>query len=352
MHHPRLTILVAALVLSAVTATTALAAAEGATIDKTGWWNRANTTTPTPAGPVTVPPPPGVPDDDLVVAAVNGEASALTAIGIQPDDGPGATVTRFTLRITEDPEADGNRGTDEAAIIACPITDFWAGGSNGEWDTRPTFDCEAASAAGTRDEEGTWTFDLTPIGQLWFDTFGTIRADGVVLVEAVEPPINFQAVFLGGDDIEIVLESESAPETEDPFATAPPADPPSDAGLNSGPGGGGSSIFSPPVVTSPPTDFGTPEAAPEPPPETDDGGDDVAAPPTVDAPAQTPVSSSRAGELFGNLSPVLVLAVPLFIALLGIMSYWLGPAGQPVTTVRQRGVSRALEARSRAQKGS
>lgn len=356
MHRSRSSLLLAALVLSAVSGASALAATEGATIDKTGWWNRANTTTATPAGPVTVPPPPGVPEGDLVVGAANGEASALTAIGIQPDDDPGATVISFTLTVTEDPEADGNRNTEDAVIIACPITDFWAGGENGDWETRPTFDCDAASVTGLRAEDGTWTFDLAPIGALWFDTFGTIRADGVILREEVDPPASFQAVFLGGDDIDVVLETEPAPDADDPFATPTTfQDPPADAGLNSGPGGGGSSVFSPPVVTSPPSGSATPDFS-DPTPADDPGDvtedDDLAAPSAVDAPDQTPVASSRAGELVGNLSPLVLLALPLFLGLLVVTSYWLGPAGQPVTTVRQRGVSRALEARSRAEKGS
>lgn len=325
----------------------AFADAQGATVDKTGWWSRANSQTSTPAGPVTVPPPPGIPEGDLVVGTTQAEPSALLAIGIQPDEGPGATVTSFTLQVTEDPEANGNRGTETAAILACPITEFWTGGGNGTWDTRPVFDCEAASVAGERNEDGVWTFDLAPIGAIWFDTFGTIVADGVVLIADPEGETPFQAVFLGGDDIDVDLEAEPAPGGDDPFASPTTfADAPADAGFNTGGSGGGGSLISPPVITSPPTTLSAPEVEVP----ADDAGGETAAPPLVDAPVTQP-AASRAGDVFGNMPLFVVLAVPLLLGLLLMISYWFGAAGQTETTIRQRGVSRALEARARSSKG-
>lgn len=327
----------------------ALADAEGATIDKTGWWNRANAATETPAGPVTIPPPPGIPEGDLAAGRVGEEPTTLAAVGIQPDVGPGATVRSFTLTLREDPDADANQGTEDAAIIACPIVAFWAGGENGTWDTRPDHDCEAASVAGVRDEDGNWVFDLAPIGTLWFDTFGTIRADGVVLLADPEAEGSFQVVWLGGEDIDVALDAEPAPEGEDPFATPPSPDPPSDAGLSSGPGGGGSSLFSPPRVTVPPTVPTSPPTTVPPPADATTGDDDevAAAPGTPAASSGTPLGT-RAGDLAGNLPGGTVLLVPLVLATLFAMSYWLGPAGQPSTTDRRGGVSRALAVRARA----
>lgn len=343
-----LTALALALVLPLVPATGALADASGATVDKTGWWNRANTTTSTPAGPVTIPPPPGVPEDDLVVGAAGGEPSALTGIGIQPDADPGATVREFTLTVREDPDARGNQGTSDAAIVACPIISFWAGGSNGDWETRPEFDCETASVPGERDDEGTWTFDLRPVGELWFDTFGTIRPDGVVLVVGPDSDASFQAVFLGGEGIDVVLEAEESAEDDDnPFALPTQPDPPSDVGLNSGPSGGSSSVFSPPSVASPPTTRPAPSSTPTPAVDTDGPGETAAPLPSEPAARRSP---SRAGDLLGNLPPAALLLAPLALLLLLSASYWLGPAGEPVTTVRQRGVSRALAAHSRTKR--
>lgn len=353
-----ITLLTLALVLVPAVAR---ADATGATIDKTGWWNRANMTTPTPAGPVAAPPPPGIPEGDLVVGALRGEPSAVLAIGVQPDEAPGATVESFTLQVTEDPEAESNQGTAGAAILACPITDFWAGGPNGDWETRPSVDCAAASAAGTRDDNGVWTFDLTPIARVWFDPFGTIRADGVVLQPDLENTDPFQAVFQGGDAIEIDLQAEPGPAEEDPFASPGIEDPPADAGFNTGGSGDTGSIISPPVVTAPPSPtFDSPSSDPLASPETepapietgsDADVDETAAPTVVDSPATEP-AASRAGDLVGNLSPLVFFGILAFVGMLGVMSYWLGPAGQPVTTIRQRGVSRVLEARADVTKGS
>ena len=352
MNRRIATLILSALAL-ALLPSAAGAAATGATIDKTGWWNRANTTAPTPAGPVTIPPPPGVPEGDLVVGALGSEPTAILAIGIQPDDEPGATVKQFTLRITEDPEAPSNQGTAGAAIIACPITEFWAGGANGDWATRPVDDCTAASVAGTRGDDGVWTFDLTPIARLWFDPFGTIVADGIVLRPDLEETDPFQAVFRGGDAIDVNLVADPAPGGDDDGFAIPPSGPvPTDSGLSAG--GGDSGIFSPPGISSPVDgSFDAPDtpAADIPPTEEPGAGGDEGAAPAVDSPATEPVAS-RAGDVFGNFSPLVLLGSLLFAGVLVAMSYWLGPAGQPVTTVRRRGVSRALDARLRTTKES
>jgi len=339
-----------AVALVLVPATSASAAAEGATIDKTGWWNRANTPTPTPAGPVTVPPPADVPAGDLAVGAFGAEASAIAAVGIQPDDGPGATVRSLTLTLVEDPDA-GNRSTDTAAIIACPIVSFWAGGENGAWDTRPEAGCEAAKAAGTRADDGTWTFDLTAIAQLWADPDGTIRADGVALVpDLAAEPGSFQVVWAGGDAIDVVLDSEPADEGEDPFG-GPATGGASGGGFGGSTSGGGSSssiggsLFSPPSMSAPPAIGGDVPTLEEPiaEPADESAEDEVAGAPVADdRPGRT-----RAGDLVGNWPAAGFLLVPLLLAVLLATSYWLGPAGEPTAPERRGGVSRALAARSR-----
>jgi hypothetical protein len=339
----------AALAVALVVATpaTALADAQGATIDKTGWWNRANAPAATPAGPVTVPPPPGVPAGDLAVGRFGSETTAIAAVGIQPDEGPGATVESFTLTLREDPDAQANRGMEDAALLACPIVSFWAGGENGAWDTAPEFDCALASAPGTRDEDGTWVFDLAAIGAVWFDEFGTVRPDGVALVPDPDAePSSFQVVWRGGDDIDVVLQATPGPEADDPFASpAIPPDAPVDAGLRSGPSGGGSSLFSPPRITAPPAippaaapDLGAGEGA-----EADDDEPLESAAPAAGARPRP----SKAGDLVGNWQAPSFLLVPVVLAVLLAMSYWLGPAGQPSTVDRRGGVSRALAARPR-----
>lgn len=344
---PRLpTTIALALVFALALPASALAATEGATIDKTGWWNRATSATPTPAGPVTVPPPPGIPEGDLAVGRLGSEVTAMAAVGIQPEEGPGATVESFTLTLREDPDAAANQAVDEATILACPIISFWAGGDNGPWDTQPEHDCAAASAPGVRADDGTWTFDLTAIGALWFDTFGTIRADGVVLVPDDGTEGSFQVVWQGIDAIDVELRAQPGPAGDDPFAAPPAFDPPADAGLSSGPGGGGSSIFSPPRVTTPPTVTSPPaiDGAP-----VDTGADaDADADEVAGAPAAGDVPrGTRAGTLVGNLPPAGLLLVPFALVTMFAMSYWLGPAGQPSTIDRRGGVSRALALRAR-----
>jgi hypothetical protein len=42
------------------------------------------------------------------------------------------------------------------------------------------------------------------------------------------------------------------------------------------------------------------------------------------------------------------LLLPVALAVLGLMTYSLGPAGEPAAASRERGVSRALAARERA----
>ena len=52
-------------------------------------------------------------------------------------------------------------------------------------------------------------------------------------------------------------------------------------------------------------------------------------------------------DILGNLPGGLVLLVPAFVVLLGLLSYSLGPAGEPAAAGRQGGVSRALAAQER-----
>ena len=340
---PRVSARLLAVALCALALSPAPAGAEpiDTVIDKVGWWNRTNTTTATPAGPVSVPPPPGVPSGSLVVGLLGTQPTAIAAVGVRPA-APASTIQDFELVLEEDPEATGNLGGGDAALVACPITEFWVGGENGDWDTRPSFDCALAAGPGTRDDDGRWTFDLVPIGEAWFDPFGTIAADGVVIVPAPEATTPFQVVFRA-DSAASSLDGAAVPD-DDAFGTPPP-DVPADAGFSGGIGGGGS-IFSPPSLSLPPItapDLAEPATPTAPAPAT--GGVEDAAPAAATSP-------SRTGDILGNLPASIVLLVVLALGTLLAISYWFGPAGQPTTTVRQRGVSRALDARSRAREAT
>jgi len=303
--------------------------ASGASVDKVGWWSANNEATSTPAGMVTVPPPPGVPAGTLAVGAFNGEPDKITAIGILPEAMPGDTMSSFTLSIKEaGPPAAGYNGS-AAAIVACPITEFWVGGENGTWKSHPLYDCDAASVAGERALDGTWTFDLLPIGRLWLDPNGTIAADGVVLVADVASPTTFQTVFAtSGDGAIVVTIASESTTTLDTGGS-------SDGGTADGSGGFDVPSFGSgdiPVggLPAPQVDTPTPGDTPQ------------------DAPVVVPRAiAMRSPNILGNLPGGLVLAVPLFLVLLGLLSYSLGPAGEPAAATRQRGVSRALADRSR-----
>ncbi len=302
----------------------------GASVDKVGWWSANNVATSTPAGMVTLPPPPGVSAGTLGVGAFNGDPDKITAIGILPDAMPGDTISSFTLSIKEAGAPAAGYNGSAAKLVACPITEFWVGGENGTWQSRPLYDCNAASAPGERGLDGTWTFDLLPIGRLWLDQSGSIVADGVVLVEDTASPTSFQTVFATSGDgaIVVTIASESAT-TIDTSGTVDDG-----GGLLSDGGGFDVPSFGsgdipigglPPPQVATPTPGETPQDAP------------------VVAPQPIVVSSPN---ILGNLPGGLVLAVPMFLVLLGLLTYSLGPAGEPAAASRQRGVNRALAARS------
>lgn len=302
--------------------------ATGATVDRTGWWHEKNAATDTPAAVVTVPPPPGVPAGTLAVGAINGEADRLTAIGILPDALPGDTITSFTLAIKEAGPPALNANSAGAKIVACPITAFWVNAENGTWATKPEFDCELAKAPGTRADDGVWTFDLLPIGQVWTDPAGTITADGIVLVEDVPSPEGFETVFATEGEGALVVALASTP--GEPPTTAPD--------------------FEPPPIDDTSGSFDVPDLGFGDAPAGDVPAPEVAAPPTTE-PTAPPLATAPVGlsspNVFGNLPGGLVLAVPLFLVLLALLSFSLGPAGEPAAAARQRGVSRALAARAR-----
>lgn len=313
--------------------------ATGATVDKVGWWHSKNVATSTPAANVTVPPPPGVPAGTLAVGAQNGDPDRIAAVGIIPEATTGDVITSFTLTMKEaGPPASGFNGA-AAKIIACPITAFWVGGENGTWDTKPAYDCELASAPGTRAEDGTWTFDLLAIGQVWVDPAGTVAPDGVVLVEDATAPESFQTVFAtsGEGAITVALLYEPGAPADDPFGDGGSFDPGTDSGsFDSGSG----SFDVPDIGTSDIPVGGLPApgvATPQP-----------GVTPQAKKPPAPRAIAYRSPNVLGNLPGGVTVLVPAFIILLGLLSYSLGPAGEPVAVTRQRGVSRALAARARA----
>lgn len=309
---------------------------EGATITDTGWWNRLRPEVSLPTGQAPPPPTPGVPPGTLVVGASTGEPDAVAAVDIAPESPPGATVETFDLTLREVDDDGANLNTTFAGIVACPITDFWIGGENGVWETQPAYDCSLTEAPGTRAEDGTWTFDLRAIGQLWSDE--TVSTEGVVLVEKVEPPTSFRTVFAGDVAIGVIYVASGGEEPSDAFGGGGFGD----GSLGGGSGGGGftgggttGGGFTPPAGGgAPPT-----TAAATEPTEPAPAGDGEAALPTV------PIRTGP-GSPLGTLQwwTVPLFLIVLVVALTSMVA--LGPAGEPVSVTAGRGVTRALEARA------
>lgn len=342
-------LLLVALVGASALATATAQTASGASVTDTGWWNRTDTTdSPLPTVPpgvlpdVDTSPAPGVAAEDaLPVGSIGDEPQYRSAINIFPDANDGATVVEFTLTIGEDGDSAASVGAG-ATVVACPITEFWIGGPDGQWETQPGFDCEAAEVAGERDDDGTWTFDLAPVGELWFDAASGVSANGIMLTPPPSDPggptvvfatetIDVVLVATGGDDgggLFVPPTTNAPPPTSPPTTRAPVTAPPATSGGN---------VVAPPPTTAPtvaaPASTAPPTTAAE-----------VAAPPA--APETTPVAD-QTGNL-ANLPVAVFLLVPVALAVLVATSYWLGPAGNPAAaTVSGRGVNRALDASRR-----
>jgi hypothetical protein len=294
----------------------------GATIDQTGWWNRTNAVvSPVPGVTlpvITVPAPPSVPAGTIAVSATAGQPEKVAAVDISPEIGTG-TAERAILTI---PEADAGEQIENtsAVIVACPITQFWVGGANGQWSNQPPNSCSTLKIPGTRSADGIWTFDITSIAALWL-TPGQLAPNGVALLP--EPAAGTGGTFqvvLAGDPADIGIDFAATPPAPRTTAGAPTTAPAATGG-------------SPSPVTS-------------------------AAPATTVAPTPTtvitttttkPVDTSGADSILGNLPGGAFLLVPLVLIAAFLLMLVYGPLGEPATGVaREGGVSRALAARERA----
>lgn len=307
----------------------------GASIDQTGWWSRTNAVPSTPAPgvtlpPVTAPPPPGVPAGTMASGATGGQTDKIAAVGIVPGTLSG-TVERATLSVPEAKSGTqvNNPGPD-AAILACPITQFWVGASNGQWTNLPPFDCTLAKAAGTRGPDGTWTWDITSIAAVWL-TPGGPSANGVALVPDVPAASasTFQVV-LTANPADIGVDLSATPTTRTTTSRTATTAPVTTRAVTPGPIAG-------PRVT--PTAPSATTAAPT-----------TTAPPRTTAPPERRGGSSRAAAILGNFPGGTFLLLPLALIASVLLMFVFGPLGDPVTGVaREGGVSRALAARERTE---
>lgn len=309
-----------------------------ATLTQDGWWNRAKGPQEgEPDNPLrsnvggSVPAPSTVPDDGLGVGASVGEPDKVAAIGILLDAPLGATVDSLVLTLKETEANGSNINTGDAKVVACPITDFWAGVKNGDFVNRPNCD-EGQAIAGKRAADGTWTFDLTVLATAWLDSTGELTQNGVLLREAVEPPISFQTSFSDISTDKVIVDFAATGGSEAFGAEEVIDDGAGTGGFDAGGGGGGG--FDP-GTTFP--ESPAPEAAPEPVPAPEP---ESAAP----LPPGRPISSIG---LFSNVPvPAVILFALVLIGAFLFLGLVLGPVASPeAATVRSGGVSRALAER-------
>ena len=336
-------------------------ASNGATVVKTGWWWRPNDSTPLDNTSVGAPQPsaPRVPEGSLPISAVGGEPEKMAALEFQIDAERGSTVDSFTLVLRENAEPGSNINHEDAAVLACPITDtFWSHGEGARWFTRPAYDCKAGQVAGAR-KDGIWTFDLTSLAQAWLSTTST-SAPAVVLVPGAEAPQSFQLVFDGIPAKGIGLDVRTTAPVKNPTSLgggtgmASPPDPPRPEGMSlsgsaapdaieplaggAGPApdlGVGSGAGSAPGISLPDIATAAPRAA-----------DTSSMAPAVAAPAPqtaTEAVSTAAPPWYSGMPWPAYLLLPLALALAYVAMLALGPDAQPAAAGTRHGVSRALE---------
>ena len=338
MHSPLLRrFLRATAALAFVAASLPVAAhAEGtATLTQDGWWSRFQGPLEVgdaeePANPLRetvnpqLPAPPTVPANAIAVGGTDAEPTSVAAVGFILDDAPGAIVSQLVLTLKEAPS--GNQNAAGAKIAACPITSFWAGARNAAWVDRPAFECaDPGAVLGQRAADGTWTFNLSSLGQSFVDEL--LSQNGVAIAPAVGATEPFQVSFLDIASGSVTIQYTSTPAVLDP-TTGDFMSPALDEPFNEAPLG--DSGFEAPL---------TGDALPiaEEPPQALPG----AAPPVSDS-APTPVAA--VGDL--GLPKIALVLIPLALLVAAGLAYILGPAGRPEPSGRRTGgVTRALAAR-------
>ena len=310
--------------------------AEGtATLTQDGWWNRFQGPIEVgpaeePANPLRqtvnpqLPAPPTVPPNAIAVGGTDAEPTSVAAVGFILDDAPGAIVSQLVLTLKESPS--GNQNAAGAKIAACPITSFWAGAKNAAWVDRPAFECaDPGAVLGERGADGTWTFDLSSLGQSFVDAL--LDQNGVAIAPAVGAAEPFQVSFLDIANGGVTIQYTSTPAVLDP-ATGDFMSPVIDDSFSDVP-------VDDPTFEAPLSGDALPLA--EEPPQALPG----AAPPI---PNSTVAPAAAVGDL--GIPKAALFLIPLALVVAAGLAYVLGPAGRPEPTGRRTGgVTRALAAR-------
>jgi hypothetical protein len=122
----------------------------------------------------------GVPADSLPVGTRLGRADKLSFIRLSGDE--------FSLTLFPVDDESGHRSPEEAVIQACQITEAgWEEADAMSFDDAPPYDAENC-AAGIRNDDGSWTFNLLVYPQRDDDR-------GFALVPGPDAPLDFQVAF-------------------------------------------------------------------------------------------------------------------------------------------------------------
>lgn len=305
-----------------------------ANLSTAGWWERK-------------PSVPNVPANAVAVAAQNGSDTKVAAFGVDMYLPEGEELVGLTLTLKESStpgatfppltqQGQGQAPT-QVLVVACPITSTWNAEDGGDKANAPVADCDLARGDGVRNADGTWTFDLTMLAELWSSE--TIEQNGLLLIERVAAPMSFQVSY---DDLSTgtpKLELETLPALEEDSEDGEEFEEEFEEEVEGGTGSdtGGDSFFDAigeDVTGTPDTPFGITDTPP------------TTAPPAepVDEPRE-PVANRRPTK--GSLPVATLALVPIAAGLALLSSVVLGPAGDPATARRRDGgLSRALARRS------
>ena len=299
----------------------------GVSVQKSGWWSQSNTGVNTPNGAITPPIPrsPFVPNGSLPVTATLGQPQNISAIGFAVPDGMQAS----SLTLTLPPAEGGDQNASAAKIAACVITAYWDGSDNAKWEAKPQWDCAKAKASGTRNDDGSFTFDLSSIAMLWADPFETIPADnGVALVPDPDDATGTFQVTFAKDKITTEATLSEATSSDSSFTV---------------------DVSEQTIPTGTPTfSEGSVDTGPLPAPSASGGGSPEASRGSTGG--GTRIAADRqhdVGNIGGNLPLGMLLLIPIVLVVAVLAGQSVSSRGaRPEHARRQGGVGRALAARA------
>jgi len=366
------------LLLVSAPAIPASASENRAAATQDGWWNRLQGPADgepdgNPVRPLVpaVPKPPTVPADAIAAGVTGGQVDKVAAVGLDFALADGAALDTLTLRLKESAAGGANVAADKAKVIACPATAPWGSSQNAAWRDRPAADCGLGSAEGVRAADGTWTFDLSPIGRLWADPFAPLAANGVVLsLDPAASPSGAQVSWVGFEAGGIAVDLVATPGRPGPADGAAPiapapvtaaAAPPSPSlsldpvppNTTAFPAGSGVSADPLAYPSGQPTFSAESPAGPalsQPGPEPEAPAEVTLAAPAV-SPGPAP-QTRPAVDFWERVPAPTALLIPVAVGLAVLVGVTLGPHGRPAPVLRREGgLSRALARRSAAGRG-